>query len=633
MNKKEAQILFEKALDAGKKRNYKNAISLLETLLAGTDQIPDALLYLGRSYHAAGKFQQALHNLRLYAQLYPDSHQARFFIGRTLLAMGLPAKASVYLEPAYEKGKNPQALVLLGYAYLKLKNPEKASAYLGDAVQNFPADTKLYAGYLKSLLVYGIQRFHNEDYNTAYQVFNFLKDNGFKDVLVYLYLGSVCVNTNMAKEALVHFHEALDLAPDDPVIKSKVVFLLYQLGNKTEANALLSEVKEQIPDIDKVSANPAESERYFAFLCFNNENLRRAIHHSKNVLKMDKSDGSMNLIIGESYRRLGELNKAENHFNQAIKKDPEGAEAKQALVTLLWQTNRFSDALSISETLLTNNPGDEFAKYYKALCLHKLRAAPTDTVHLLQELICNLGPDPYLVSFLGMQYYDSGHIDKAEQRFLDTLKIDKNNITALKGLIGVYEQKQDKERFFHAFKRYLDIVNNDQRMRKKYVAFLLRDENYSLAANELMKQLPYVKNKETLLKRIAFCHIQDRKFTEALITYRQLLQNTPDSLEYFKNYIRCLSKLGQHDKALDILTKSMNHFKNAPVITYLKAEILFKTGQLDEALAHFRTLTDSSIKAWTPYYYMALIYKKKKNKQFFNKFMDHAKRLQKQHSV
>jgi len=48
--------LYEQALEAGRRREYRAAARLLQELLVHTDQFPDALLLLGRSYHALADY-------------------------------------------------------------------------------------------------------------------------------------------------------------------------------------------------------------------------------------------------------------------------------------------------------------------------------------------------------------------------------------------------------------------------------------------------------------------------------------------------------------------------------------------------------------------------------------------------
>ena len=60
--------LFEEALEAGRKRDYARAVELLTRIVGSTDRFPQALLYLGRAYHALGEYSRAAQALNFYVR-------------------------------------------------------------------------------------------------------------------------------------------------------------------------------------------------------------------------------------------------------------------------------------------------------------------------------------------------------------------------------------------------------------------------------------------------------------------------------------------------------------------------------------------------------------------------------------
>ena len=57
---------LEKAIQIGRKRNYKEAISILTGIVCNTDNYPIAFLYLGRSYHAIGEYEKLADGFLLF---------------------------------------------------------------------------------------------------------------------------------------------------------------------------------------------------------------------------------------------------------------------------------------------------------------------------------------------------------------------------------------------------------------------------------------------------------------------------------------------------------------------------------------------------------------------------------------
>ncbi|MDY7026971.1 MAG: tetratricopeptide repeat protein, partial [Spirochaetota bacterium] len=58
--------LLEHAISLGRQRRYMEAIPLLQRIASSQNGHTEALLYLGRSYHALGEFSRAIDSLRQF---------------------------------------------------------------------------------------------------------------------------------------------------------------------------------------------------------------------------------------------------------------------------------------------------------------------------------------------------------------------------------------------------------------------------------------------------------------------------------------------------------------------------------------------------------------------------------------
>ena len=73
MNGADYQALYRRAIEAGERRDYASAVELLTAVVTGTEDLPHALLYLGRSYHALGKYERAVPVFTSYLARLPES--------------------------------------------------------------------------------------------------------------------------------------------------------------------------------------------------------------------------------------------------------------------------------------------------------------------------------------------------------------------------------------------------------------------------------------------------------------------------------------------------------------------------------------------------------------------------------
>ena len=129
MPEKEARRLLEEAIAAGGSRDYRKAAELLTLLLAQTDTMPEAQLYLGRARYALGEQGRAIEAFRSFIRDGGDAAAGFFFLGRSYLACGRAADAVRCLKKsaAADPNKAP-TWALLGAAALKIRRTKAAVA-------------------------------------------------------------------------------------------------------------------------------------------------------------------------------------------------------------------------------------------------------------------------------------------------------------------------------------------------------------------------------------------------------------------------------------------------------------------------------------------------------------------------
>ena len=217
------------AAELGKRGDYKQAVKILRDAISETDAPPEASLLLGRSLHALKDYSRALAAFSDYIKLKPDAGEGYLFTGRTYLTLGMAYKAVPFLRKALENSTiDPSASLktiadtkaLLGTAYLRSKHSQAAVQILEEAVNDAPADKRIYRAYLNSLLVRGIRLCKIDDHETGLQMLRFVLENGAEsgmadNTFLRLELGMAARETGRLEEALDHFSAALKLSKKD----------------------------------------------------------------------------------------------------------------------------------------------------------------------------------------------------------------------------------------------------------------------------------------------------------------------------------------------------------------------------------------------------------------------------------
>jgi tetratricopeptide (TPR) repeat protein len=634
----EYQELFREALVQGKKRNYRESVRLLQKIVSVSDEIAEAFLYLGRSYHALGNFPQAVDKLRRFIRLRPDSAAGYFFLGRTYLATGDYPRAAKSLELALQiKPDLGLAKSLLGYIYLKLKRSSRAVALLGEAVKEQPDNKRLFIGYLNALLIEGIKRFREGYYEYAEEVFRFILTNGNAGILPHLYLGMIKRLQGEIEEALAHYRRASAISPADELIQYRIAMLLSQTGRHDEAAELFSRLSiGKAKKSGSVVPSVLAAERHLAKGYFERKEYRQALHHALEVLHAQKSDREMHLLAAECYRETGEYDFARNHFTRVFDSDRSHIGAHYGLALIDWQEKEYRRMLERLKKIERIDPGNETVHYYTVLCNWKTGTDPAMLLPVVQEAVRSFGPDIHLFLALAETYERGGYPEPAEKWYRKILLIDESNLDAFRGIISLFESGQVKNDMQTLFDRYLELAPEDHSIRRLYIHHLYENERYDSAIEKIeyyLSSRPSADDEtESYFQRLrAICYRKTKNFEIAAELYRRLLKEEPKKEGILRSYLYCLDKGGKKDLAADTALRAVEYLPSPSAVLCLIAGVLVhRKGDTEKALDLFRRATSISPEDWRGHYNIGEIYRMQGMGQFAQKFFDRADKLRKQ---
>jgi len=579
--------LLKQALQAGKNRDYPLAKRNLERIVSETDSLPQAFLYLGRTYHALGEYERAVASFYAFLKYSPSSKAGYFFLGRSYLALKQPKWAVLFLKKIpegavfYEESKG-----LLGFAFLQLKQPETALSYFEEALEENPDCERIYNGYINALTVLGIKRFRQGLLLESKRIFLQLYQEGVEHIIIYLYLGMLSMETGALEESLEYYSRARQLAPRDPIIHLKYTQILQALGRGEKVKEEYEKIKESLPEDfipDRSSFNYLLALRHYE-----KEEFSKAVYYAVQYLKENPSNLDLHLLIGEAYKTLGNLEKAYNHFNLVISRKRDFKEARYGLITVLWLKEEFQKMLSEMDSLERFFPGDEICRYYRPLCYNRLDYPPQKTIKMLSENLKLEPNDPYILETLGMEYKKLGNLEKAEEYLISALVVKKDLANSYLSLIGIYQETGKSQKLIKIYSRYLDYYCEDLEIRKAFVEYLVKNSEYSKAVPELIKLIPRALKERKYTRLLAFCYRSLEEYEKASTLYRTLLKEEPENLVYLKSLVYCLERTGKRIEAMDLLEKALKYLQNPAQIHLILGVFYFKEKDFNKALSAFR---------------------------------------------
>jgi tetratricopeptide (TPR) repeat protein len=625
MRSPDYSALFDEAIDAGKKREYARAVELLTRIVGSTDRFPQALLYLGRAYHALGEYSRAAQALNFYIRGKPDSIAGHFFLGRVYIALEAYPEAFRHLKRAVDAapGFSP-AYGLLGLVCLKSRRPDKAIWWFAKALEIDPQNKRLQAGYLNTALVLAIRLFHRGDLIDAARLFTEVLEQKRTSILPHLYLASIYRELGKESMALYHLDAASQISPQDPFLHLQKAAVLLAQGQKQEAAAEVRIGTQLLNTSAAPTGSPEDLLRFITINLFKEKRYRETVFYGAKLLKGAYDDPQMHALVAEAYRSLGELQKAKNHYTRAIEKDKASPELRYGLLAVLWARGEFDEVLRESARLLQRDRADSPGRYFHSLALSRTGAAIEQVLAELQQEVKLRGPDPILMAELGSAYVQAGLPQLAEGWYLRALKVAEPTPETLMALAGVYEVLGRRKQQGEVYGQYMDLCPEDRKARRRFIHLLLEGEAYADAAEHIAILLPLEPRNAKLKSTLAVCYRRTGRYAEALVLLRDLLSDSPDSQELMKAAVYCLDRMGARAVGARALESFMKQHGESLSLLLMLGVLDYQAGSLEKSAETFRKAVSLSPRDWRANRNLGMVYRKMKNDTFAEKFLAKA---------
>ena len=598
-----------------------------------TDQFPQALLYLGRSYHALGELEKAVRILVSFVRTKPESAAGYFFLGRSFLALGMYPSAVRYLREAVKRLPSlSPAHGLLGFAYLKAHRPERSVECFRNALELDPENRSLFTGYLNATFVAAVKLFYKGQLIDSAALFNEILRLREPTIAPHLYLAAIYRELGKGNLALHHIETACGMSPEDPLLHFQKALILLEMGDRKaaleeiQAGTRLSsaQAKSGSPIGGPLGNSPEEVLRFITIRLFTEGRYKEAIFHGTRLLKNAYDDPQLHAVVAESYKSLGDYTKAKNHYLRALEKDRQSVELRYGFFPILWHLGEYGELLNQTRRVLKADPSDELGLYFRSLALGKIGEDAKEIIAALQEQIRSKGPDPLLMSALGGAYLKVGMPDLAEGWFQRTLKVSESDRESLLALAGIYESLDEPKKLKKVYKRYLESYPDDGKMRKTLVRIMLDLESFGEAAEEIVKLLPLEPRSFKLKSMLALCYRKTGKYSDALIILKDLLRGKPKSEDLMKAVVYCLDKMGARNIGIQVIQGFCKmHGENLSLLLMLGV-LHYQEGAMEKSAETFRKAISLSPRDWRAYRNLGMVYRKMGNREFSETFLSRA---------
>jgi tetratricopeptide (TPR) repeat protein len=484
-------------------------------------------------------------------------------------------------------------------------------------------------GYLNTALVLAIRLFYRGQLVDSARLFNEVLEQRSSSILPHLYLASIYKELDKNNESLYHIDAASKMSPQDPFLHLQKALVLLSLDQKKEAAEELRTGTQLLKSSVSPEGNAKDVLRFITVNLFREKRYRETILYGTRLLKDDYKDPHLHMLVGESYRSLGDLDKAKNHFHRALEKDKASLEIRYGLFAVLWDGGEYKELLNEASHLLQKDPGDETAKYFHSLALARTDAAVEQVLGELQQQVKIRGPDLVLMAELAEAYVRAGLPELAEGWYKRVLRISENDLDALEALAEIYEAtgKPDLQR--DALRRYLGLDPDDKAARRRLVRLLLRMRSFAEAGEQIALLLPFEPRNAKLKSTLALCYRRSGKYAEALVILRDLLSTDQDSVDLMKAAVYCLDKIGARNVGIKAMEGFMKQNGESLSLLLMLGVLHYQENALEKSAQLFRRAVSLSPQDWRANRNLGMVYRRMGNTEYADKFLAKASSLRK----
>ena len=520
---------------------FEDAKNNFETVVKYNPEDATSWMYLGMSYDSLDDTLHAISAYKEVIKLRDKEIEAYKCISIIYIRNREEETAIEYAKKALEIDDNDYAIYyIIGTAYMSLKNFEESVKYLEKALELKPNHAQIYNNLGTAYLTIG-------NMETAYEYFQKAAELEPENSLTYFNIASILQIQNKHGEACEYFEKAYSLEHSDGYLTAMA----------------LSEVKIK--------------------------NWEKAIEHYKILATHHPEKQTYQYNLACCYEQIGEYKYAINILARLVAMNPKSISMSRKLADIFLRTGQPLLAKELYERLmLLGNVGYEVCYEFAHVCI---LLKDTDKAEKILKKVLELKPD-YANAHkdLGVIYLSKRLLGYAKDEFQQAMELEPENASILSeyaNFLHATSEFEESDKYYQkaleinpkAYTTYafsalnkifikdyekaleqinIAIGNTVQNGFFLYIAgkirFLLGQ--YEDAKMYLIKSYEMDESLETK-NLLAMCYFELKNYEQAKNIFNSLLQVNEYNVNVLCSLAKCEKELGNKDKALELLEKTV----------------------------------------------------------------------------
>lgn len=463
-------------------------------------------IILARSYYETGAFRDAIEQLEILTQNFPERKDLFLMLADSYNRLGLSSDAiDMYLKLMDLDPDNPDILIPLAELYNNINHKKSALNIYKHLLNMDINETTKIDYYKQTAMIYK----DLGEYENAIEYVNFALNADKNNItLLYLLKDLYELTKNVEKEVDV-MNRLLVLAPTDAYLQLDLVHLYYK--SKQYDSAL----DVAIPSLNTPGADIESLQNIIANIYIKTNRVAEGVKILEDIIKIYPDSIRITETLGYGYRLIGEYEKSVEFYKRLI------------------------DLSDLKTAKIYNN---ELSSVYCDWALHMYNIGDTKQAFVKFEEAVKLNPDnPDIYEGLSQVNFLAKNYNDAIRQMQKAIDLDPGNSRLYIYLAGIYEEMNNVYEAERMYKEAIYIDKDNPICHAKLGIIKLKQKDIQKAMKHLSIAVEHEPKNWDYIYNLALVYELSGDNKKAIECYNMVLELNPEHKESINN----LKMLGQ----------------------------------------------------------------------------------------
>ena len=280
---------------------------------------------------------------------------------------------------------------------------------------------------------------------------------------------------------------------------------------------------------------------------------------SRTPLRQSQKD-SIQLMLGQSYEKIGEDAAAQRIFREVIDGNPNGSYATRAvhrLANLHWARYQFREAILQCKQILKEHPATAAAATAAYLVgqYEQAEGKSEEAIESYKYFLDNFPTSPYRTTAVNrlIQLYIANRRYKAAEKLIqERMQQYPDDSTLLEQLAELYQKQNDYPKALELYRKAIEQNPNNTNLRKKLGALYAETGKTSQAVAEWQKLVTGGPNRPDRHQQLGTIYLSHKMYPEAIAAYREAIRLNPKDSYLYTQLAAAYKIQGKIQEAADV---------------------------------------------------------------------------------